>query len=116
MVAWRSRSPRSIIWPTYARPIGIWRGVIPAVRSCSYPDGLLPDDQRAGQRSAATPPLPRPGPEDRIAMRCAQIVIEENPLWVACIRGLSVNAVVRLRECALHGLGSTMTGLCCASY
>jgi hypothetical protein len=24
-----------------------------AVRSCSYPDGLLPDDQRAGQRSAA---------------------------------------------------------------
>ena len=39
-------SARSIIWPMYARPIRIWRGVIPAVRSCSYPDGWLRDDQR----------------------------------------------------------------------
>src|ERR1700719_4975021 len=30
----------------YARPIRISRGVIPAVRSCSYPDGWLRDDQR----------------------------------------------------------------------
>ena len=29
-------SARSIIWPMYARPIRISRGVIPAVRSCSY--------------------------------------------------------------------------------
>jgi len=39
-------SARSIIWPMYARPIRISRGVIPAVRSCSYPDGWLRDDQR----------------------------------------------------------------------
>ena len=32
--------------PMYARPIRISRGVIPAVRSCSYPDGWLRDDQR----------------------------------------------------------------------
>ena len=30
----------------YARPIRISRGVISAVRSCSYPNGWLRDDQR----------------------------------------------------------------------
>ena len=46
-------SARSIIWPMYARPIRIWRGVIPAVRSCSYPDGGAPKRSTgAGQRSA----------------------------------------------------------------
>src|SRR5271166_1723975 len=40
-----------------------------------------------------------------IAMRCAQIAIEESPLWIAWIRRQSVNALVQLRECALHRLG-----------
>jgi hypothetical protein len=43
-----SRSPRSIIWPMYARPIRISRGVIAAVRSCSCPDGWLREINGSG--------------------------------------------------------------------
>ena len=48
-------SARSIIWPMYARPIRISRGVIPAVRSCSCPDGWLREINGSGQRSEAAP-------------------------------------------------------------
>ena len=41
-------SARSIIWPMYARPIRISRGVIPGVRSCSCPDGWLREINGSG--------------------------------------------------------------------
>ena len=76
---WRSDWDHTVVSEVYhfanCEPIRISRSVIPAVRSCSYPDGWLRDDQR--ERDSGEGCLPR---TQRRRRRCALTDIAFEPV------------------------------------